>query len=124
MAYDSTSGAFTATLGLTAGSFAGHYSASGTGVAGCAISTASTLLGNGADAAFVRDDDPAEDPNLALATSYRDQLALSDAGLEQVASYYNNNDTLNEVVSGQNGPNAHPDGPCAGNGRKQPGSDG
>lgn len=106
MAYDSTSGAFTATLGLTAGSFAGHYSASGTGVAGCAISTASTLLGNGADAAFVRDDDPAEDPNLALATSYRDQLALSDAGLEQVASYYNNNDTLNEVVSGQNGPNA------------------
>jgi len=106
MVYDSTSGAFTATLGLTAGSFTGDYSASGTGVAGCAISAASTLLGSGADAAFVRDDDPVEDPNLALATSYRDQLALSDAGLDQVASYYNNNDTLNEVVSGQNGPNA------------------
>lgn len=105
MTYDDSTGAFTATVGIPNAEFTGDYDVEGSGIAGCAVDAAGIALKpfqqSRADMA-----DGDDDPNLDLARAYRDQLVLSSDGLDHVATYYDHNDTYNEVVSAQDGPNS------------------
>lgn len=122
MTYTPSSGAFSATISIGQATFSGDYAVSGSGVTGCAVESASSLLkamSPKGDAMTAAAEGVGDDGNLDLARSYRDQLVTSSDGLDHVASYYDNNETFNEIVTGQNGPNAftaawpkaHPTGP-------------
>jgi hypothetical protein len=119
MTYTPSTGAFAATISIGQAQFSGGYTVSGSGVTGCAVESAGALLkamSPAPDAMTSAAQDVGDDGDMDLARSYRDQLVSSDAGLDQVASYYDNNETFNEIVTGTNAfsaawPNATPTGP-------------
>jgi hypothetical protein len=109
MTYTPASGAFRATISIAQAVFAGNYAVSGSGITGCAVESASSLLkamSPKGDAMTAAAEGVGDDGELDVARNYRDQLVTSSAGLDHVASYYDNNETFNEIVTGQNGPNA------------------
>ncbi len=96
--YDASSGVMTATLSFPQLVLAGTYQVFlGHGGDNCAVDAAYSAIG-----LFQKptrtDPNAPDDPNLALAKSYRDQLITSDNGLALVGMYYDNNETMNAVL--------------------------
>jgi hypothetical protein len=102
MTYDPQSGAFSATVSIGCLTFGGNYAVSADGAVGCAIDSAAILLKGvsppgpaiASAAAGIGDQS-----DLDLAVGYRDQLVGFDNGLDLVSTYYDNNETLDYIVS-------------------------
>jgi hypothetical protein len=87
------------TLDFAAVSYTGGYDVGASGVTGCAIATASTLLGGPSGAT------EGPDSRLALAAWYRDDphaLAGSSNGQLSVGTYYLHEDTIQAVTTANN----------------------
>jgi len=97
--YAPGSGAFTATIDLPAVTLAARCRMQ-TGAAPSGARSLLAALGDGTG------DGEAEDGNLELARSYREALLASGRGDALVASYYDNNETFDEVLVGDAAPNA------------------
>lgn len=92
-----TETAVTLTLRFDQVVFSGNYDVGASGVLGCALATAATLLNNLSSRA-----DAAADPRLDLATWYRDDpkgLGQSENGKTLVGTYYLHEDTIEKVTT-------------------------
>lgn len=80
--------------------YVGDYTVGASGVTGCAIATAATLLGNPPGAGVTAGENP--DTRLELATWYRDDpqgLPRSENGQILVGAYYLHEDTIEKVTT-------------------------
>ena len=108
----SNAASVTATVAFGSLTFGGNYEVVGSGIAGCAMSMGWAKAYSGATAG----DDPPP-ANMDLARQYRDQLVNQPGlnGLSLVSTYYDQNDTINTILSQNNAftrawPLAHPSG--------------
>jgi hypothetical protein len=109
--YDDDTRAYAAKVTFGALEFSGQYFLAGDGLAGCALASISGLLHEIPTLAAARSGEtplpgdepqPPEQVQIALAQDYRSRLVRSEAGLDLVARYYDNNEAMNEIASGQN----------------------
>lgn len=111
--YDEATRTYTAVVRFGALDFSGRYKLFGGGLDGCAIACVSGLLHAVPAVGAARADEAAagaggdepptpEQDRIALAQEYRGKLVTSDNGLDLVARYYDNNETMNEIAAGQN----------------------
>lgn len=100
MTYEPQSGAFSATIKIGQLAFTGNYEVTTGGIAGCAIDAAAAVLKVLRTQALA--DESAEPAGPALATSYREQLLQSENGTKLVSTYYDQNETLHEMVTTPN----------------------
>jgi hypothetical protein len=90
--------------------FAGSYTVEGTGLVGCAMTLGQAFAYRGASATGADDEgdeagqagQPIPPEQMDLARQYRDHLVNSPNGTSMVASYYDNNDTINWILNQEN----------------------
>lgn len=80
--------------------FSGKYDVGASGVTGCAMATAAGIMGGDVHTAAMLSGDSSDNPDLDLASWYRDQpLQESDNGQTLVGAYYGHQDTVQALTT-------------------------